>query len=443
MFIFIVKKKDKKKERLYLLSNNKVKVFTKYDKNQFFKTTLKDKDNTEKGKEKQNNKDKEENKENDDKDYNIGDILEEEDEFKDESENNSFTIAEKKDNEMKFPWKEQNKINIYPKYDKKFVVPKYRMKFTESPTVLYDEGFHIAFGGFWNGDIILRQLIENKNDSKKSKNRKINIIKTGELSPITKILIDKTETIAICGNSEGNIFIYIIDQNDKLTWNIHKIINEGQGEISSMAISEHLNIFIICFKNGYCMVYTLPNCKLFNSFKIEENDFNINKIINKDNNEPNIEMETLNQIPESNEIYSPDMTFISQSPLPCFVFYIKKRKSLCVYSINAHYLNEYPLKYEIVENGIKKYTDHFSKDYLFIFNSITNTIDVHKLVDLDLVFSSPIINHQFVDFQFTKDLDYAFILVKSKQKNDDKSQAHKMLVLKQTPTETNKTLYIF
>ena len=68
---------------------------------------------------------------------------------------------------------------------------------------------------------------------------------------------------------------------------------------------------------------------------------------------------------------------------------------------------------------------------------------MHKLVDLDLVFSSPIINHQFVDFQFTKDLDYAFILVKSKQKNDDKSQAHKMLVLKQTPTETNKTLYIF
>ena len=80
---------------------------------------------------------------------------------------------------MKFPWKEQNKINIYPKYDKKFVVPKYRMKFTESPTVLYDEGFHIALGGFWNGDIILRQLIENKNDSKKSKNRKI-IIKSQE-----------------------------------------------------------------------------------------------------------------------------------------------------------------------------------------------------------------------------------------------------------------------
>ena len=52
MFIFIVKKKDKKKERIYLLTNNKVKIYTKYDKNQFFKTTLKDKDK-DKTKEKQ------------------------------------------------------------------------------------------------------------------------------------------------------------------------------------------------------------------------------------------------------------------------------------------------------------------------------------------------------------------------------------------------------
>ena len=32
MFIFLVKKKDRKKERLYLVTNNKVKVYTKYDK---------------------------------------------------------------------------------------------------------------------------------------------------------------------------------------------------------------------------------------------------------------------------------------------------------------------------------------------------------------------------------------------------------------------------
>ena len=221
------------------------------------------------------------------------------------------------------------------------------MNSSESPTILYEEGFFLAFGGFWNGDIIIKNIIENKNDIKKGKSKKINIIKTGILSPITKMIIDKTETIVICVNAEGTVFIYLIDRNDKFCWSLYKEINEGQGEISSIAISENLGIFIICFKNGYCMAYTLPNCKLYNSFRIEEDDFH-NNLQNKVNNE---------SIPDSlssSNIYSPDITFISESPLPCFIFYIKERKSLVVYSINAHFLKEAVLGYEIVENGIKK-----------------------------------------------------------------------------------------
>ena len=91
-----------------------------------------------------------------------------------------------------------------------------------------------------------------------------------------------------------------------------------------------------------------------------------------------------------------------------------------------------------MENGIKKYTDHFFKDYLFIYNINNSTIDVHRLVDLNLIISSPVIDNQFVDFQFTKEQDYAFILVKIKQKNDDKSPIHKLLVLKQTPSDAGK-----
>ena len=421
MFIFIVKKKDRKKERLYLLTNNKVKVYTKYDKNQLFKSSAS------KEKEKEKNKDI-------DEDINIGEILCEEEEIKDENDSeirpNSFGNLDK--HEEKLTMKEQSKMNIYAKYDKKFTVPKYRMKFSESPTLLYDEGFHIAFGGFWNGDIILKQLIEFKADTKKSKNKKVNIIKTCVLSPIIKIITDKTETIAMCYNTEGIIFIYIIDQNDKLTWHIHKIINEGQGEISSLALNEELNIFIVCFKNGYCMTYTLPNCKLYNSFRIEE--YELDKNTNKDNNLSSSQIETIDSI--SNKIYSPGICFISQSPLPCFIFYIKERKSLCAYSINAHFLNEFYLGYEIVENGIQKYTDNFFKDYLFIYNNIKNTIDVHELTNLKLIYSSQVINYQFVDFQFTKELDYAFILVKVKQKNEDKSPTHKIMVLKQSLNDT-------
>ena len=237
----------------------------------------------------------------------------------------------------------------------------------------------------------------------------------------------------MCYNTEGIIFIYIIDQNDKLTWHIHKIINEGQGEISSLALNEELNIFIVCFKNGYCMTYTLPNCKLYNSFRIEE--YELDKNTNKDNNLSSSQIETIDSI--SNKIYSPGICFISQSPLPCFIFYIKERKSLCAYSINAHFLNEFYLGYEIVENGIQKYTDNFFKDYLFIYNNIKNTIDVHELTNLKLIYSSQVINYQFIDFQFTKELDYAFILVKVKQKNEDKSPTHKIMVLKQSLNDTS------
>jgi hypothetical protein len=342
-----------------------------------------------------------------------------ESEFSAQTPHSSINYIER---QREYTGKEQSKINIYQKYDRKYTIPRYRMNSSESPTILYEEGFFIAFGGFWNGDIIIKNIIENKIDIKKGKSKKINIIKTGILSPIIKMLIDKTETIVICANAEGTIFIYLIDRNDKFCWSLYKEINEGQGEISSIAISENLSIFITCFKNGYCMVYTLPNCKLYNSFRIEEDDFHIH-LPNKYNNESTPDSLS------SSYVYSPDITFISESPLPCFVFYIKERKSLCVYSINAHFLREVVLGYEIVENGIKKYTDFLFRDYLFIYNNLNSTIEIYKLTYLDLLISSPIINNQFIDFQFSKDLDTAFILVK---KNEDKSQTYKILLLKQS-----------
>ena len=437
MFIFVVKKKDKKKERIYLLANNKVKVYKKKDKSQFFSTKTKGKDKS---------KDKIE-KEMNETETTLNNSLEDiEEKIDNENDNpylsSSYTVAERqRENDFKNPEIEHSKISINSKYDKKFTLPRYRMKFNESPTILYEGGYYIAFGGFWNGDIIIKQLKDdnNKTDKKKNKSMKINIIKTCEFSPITKIIIDKTETIVICYNSEGTVFVYIIDQNEKLIWHLHKIINEGQGEISSLALNENLNIFIICYKNCYCMVYTLPDCKLFNSFIIEENDLNSNTSVSRDNNEINIGKENnTTPISSSNKVYSPDITIISQSPLPCFIFYIKKRKSLCIYSINAHFIKELILGYDIVENGIKKYTDFLFRDYLFIYNIKNGTLDIHRLIDLDIVASSPLITGQFVDFLFTKENCHAFILVKVKQENEEKYPIYKMLLLKQAPHDTGK-----
>ena len=249
----------------------------------------------------------------------------------------------------------------------------------------------------------------------------MNIIKTRELYPITKIIIDKTETFVICANSEGTVFIFIIDVKEKMVWNFHKKLNEGQGEIMSMEINENLGIFIVCFKNGYCMVYTLPKCKLINSFLIEENDLN-NNLYNNDNNSDIVNKTSLNS---SNNIYSPNIVFISNSSLPCFIFYIKERKSICIYSINAQFLKEYKLEYELVNNGIIKYTDYSCKDFLFIYNPVNYTIDIYKITDLNLIASSPVFKFQFINFHFSMELDSLYILTK------DQNTDYRMLILKQ------------
>ena len=424
--VFLVTRKDIKKERLFFFAKYKIEIYKKY-KPQIFKTNQFDRSNNKKNK---TEKEKEETNE----EYNIGDILEESRAVEDEEKNNEIektlntsSSSFSKDSELSLKYKTKDNIkSLRFKYDKKYKIPKYRMNSDYSPSLLYNEGYIIVLGGFWNGDIIIQLLDENQ----KNKGKKLNIIKTGELFPITKIIIDKTETFVICANSEGTIFIYIIDSKEKIIWNFKKKINEGQGEIASMEINENLGIFIICFKNGYCMVYTLPNCKIINSFRIEskELDNNIN-VNNKDNNSDiKDENQKGNYI---NVIYTPSLVFISNTPLPCFIFYIKERKSLCVYSINAHLLNEYKLGYEIVNNGILKYTDFSCMDYFFIYNPINYTIDIHKLTDLNIIATSPLIEYQFFDFHFSPEFDSLYILAK------DKNSDYKMLSLKQAKLVNN------
>ena len=231
------------------------------------------------------------------------------------------------------------------------------------------------------------------------------------------MIIDEYDTFVYCCNLLGIIFIYKIDQNEK--WTLYKIINEGQGEISCLAINENLNILITCYKNGYNMIYTLPNCLLFNSFKIDENDLT--------------QLTNLKESTISNYIIYPEIVIISQTSLPCYVFYIKSKNILCVYSINAKFLKDILIDYEIVANGIKKYTDYNFKDYLFIFNSRKSTIDVHRLTDLNVIVSSPIINDNFIDFNFGLDMDHLVIFGSSKNKNE--KHPYKILILKPSGVE--------
>ena len=102
-----------------------------------------------------------------------------------------------------------------------------------------------------------------------------------------------------------------------------------------------------------------------------------------------------------------------------------------MYSINAQLLNECKLGYPIVNNGIIKYTDYSYRDFLLIYNPINNSIDIHQLIDLNIIISSPFIDYQFIDFHFSSAFDYVYILTNDKGNN-------KMFILKQSDINSKK-----
>ena len=58
------------------------------------------------------------------------------------------------------------------KKDIKLFFPKNRLNSTiNNPTILYNKGYTFALGGFWNGNILIENILEENN--KKDKNEKL------------------------------------------------------------------------------------------------------------------------------------------------------------------------------------------------------------------------------------------------------------------------------
>jgi WD40 repeat protein len=280
---------------------------------------------------------------------------------------------------------------------------------------IYGKGAYIALGGYWNGNIIVKSL--DYKIKQKDSNKTTYIYSTNETSPITKITIDESETFAICGNKLGNVFIFVINPEKKYNWSLSKILSYHKSEITSLAISENLNMFISCSKDGNCMLYSLPKIKLFNSF--------------------NIEFQNENEKNEINNVYCSKI-IIFHTPLPCFIFYIKNLNYLYVYSINGKFLKKHKLEYEIVNNGIVRYIDYQLKDYLMIYNSKDKTIDVYRGIDFEFITKSPVIDYTFIDFALSKNLDQLLILVENNENDGKKlNQKYKVLVLKDKENQLN------
>jgi len=347
--------------------------------------------------------------------------------------NYDLTIyARKKERERENNKKDDDQNMINP-YEDKYILKieekenislnnfKYGIKSHKQPNLWLDKGKILAKGGYWNGNIILKKVFyekekekekekENQNNNNINKpndqSKSIYIYTTSEYSPIMKMMIDKNETMAICGNTNGTIFIFKISPNNKAIWLQYKNFNDHNSPISSIAIQETLNISIICSQNGLCMLYTLPYFNLYNSF-----------IIGKD------DKDSKNQ----GEIICPDLVLISDSPLPCFIFYIDLKRSLYFYSINGHLLSKKKLDCSLKENTIKIYRDYQFVDYILIYNNLNKAFELYSMIDFVLIYRYALSddNYELIDFDLSEDLDHVIILYRNK--SDDK---YKLFIMK-------------
>jgi WD40 repeat protein len=206
----------------------------------------------------------------------------------------------------------------------------------------------------------------------------------------------------LCGNNLGNIYIYIIDSKEKSELHLYHILYDHYSPLSSLAFDEKLNIFISCSKDGFCNLYTTPQYKLINSF-------NLKNLVNSEN-----------------PIYA-NISLISSAPLPCFIFYFQSRNSLCVCSINGHFIKEQKINYDIRDNYIKKFTDNQFNDYLLIIDQKNEVINIYNIIDLQIVMTGQIKNYLVIDFIFTKDFDNLFVL--AKPKNEKEKESYKILII--------------
>ena len=393
------KNDEQKSDKILFLYEDKVKI------NFLHKSKQMNKINSEKSTPK-----KEDEKEKEEKEKNLNENIK-------EKETNSEIETEINEIEM-------NK-NI-SKFDKKLINPKYRIDMEHTPSIVYDKGNYLIMGGYWNGQIIINYLEDDEKKAKNKTQKYFNILSTNKMSPITLMKMDESETFLICANKIGNVFIFV-NKQDKIEWSIYRTISDNEKEITCLDLNENLNVFITCDKEGYNNIYTFPQCKLFNSFKIKlnevqlpinnnQNDTNNSSIVSRSESNMNINI-------YQNELYA-DIVIISHLPLPSLIFYIRQKKCLCVYSINFHLIMT-KYGFDLVHNGIRKYSDYFQKDYLFIFNKKENTIDIYDTINLNMILRSSKFEYDFIDFCFYKEMENALIMVRTSEDENKKEKNSK------------------
>jgi WD40 repeat protein len=82
---------------------------------------------------------------------------------------------------------------------------------------------------------------------------------------ITVLKIDKDEKYSFAGSKFGSLYIFKVNEHH---WTQHGLLLDHTDEITSICISNVLNIFASSSLDGFINLYTFPESKLFRSIKL-------------------------------------------------------------------------------------------------------------------------------------------------------------------------------
>ena len=259
--------------------------------------------------------------------------------------------------------------------------PSYAISGIDIPIIIYGDNKYMLKGGFWDGRIEKNSLIQEEKFS--------SCVFPNDDDAVVVLEMSKDEKNLLCGTKKGFVIAYSINNNN---FEIISKLFFHNDEITSISISDNLNMFASTSKDSCIMLHTLPNLKLIRTIKIS-----LNKGQNYQDNDYEDEFVFANNV------------FLSSTPIPCVTIFISSKKLFKTYSING-----LPL-FENIESGnsiqIKSSTIIHDLNFqeLLIYGTNDGFIKVRKFPDMSLINTIEFLDGQPVEtFAISQDHRFCY-----------------------------------
>ena len=251
--------------------------------------------------------------------------------------------------------------------------PSYLISGIDIPVIIYNDNKYILKGGFWDGRV---EISSATSDEKFSF-----CIFPNEDDPVVVMEMTEDESYLLCGTKKGFIIVYLVKGNNFEF--IQKLYYHNE-EITSISISNNLNMFATSSKDGLIMLYTFPLFKLVRTIKITVNE-------------------------NENEFVFGDNIFLSSSPIPCVTIYISSKSLFKTYSINGAKLFENAELENSTYIKCSQVIHDLNFQDILIYGTNNGFIKIRKFPDMSLVNVIDFLDGQPIEtFALSKDHRFCF-----------------------------------